>query len=92
MERIYKVGDEVLLSSKYIRLRKTSKKLTDKFFRPFKVKEAIGKNVYKLDLLLSYRRIHPTFHVALLEPYYRREGVDPPELIEIDGEEEFEVE
>jgi Chromo (CHRromatin Organisation MOdifier) domain len=51
-----------------------------------------GKNAYELELPKSYSRIHLTFHVTLLEPYQRREGVELPELIKIDGEDEWEVE
>jgi hypothetical protein len=47
-----------------------------------------GKNAYELELPKSYSRIHPTFHVALLELYQRREGVELPELIKINGEDE----
>jgi hypothetical protein len=31
----------------------------------------------------QYGRIHRTFGVPLLEPYFRREGQKPPPLIEI---------
>jgi hypothetical protein len=90
--RSYAIGDEVILSSRNIRIRRASKKLADKFLGPFQVIAIRGKNVYKLELPKSYSRIHPTFHVILLEPYQRREGVELPEPIEIDGEDEWEVE
>jgi hypothetical protein len=47
-----------------------------------------GKNAYELELPKSYSRIYPTFHVALLEPYQRREGVKLLKPIKIDGEDE----
>ena len=65
----YRIEDEVMLSLKNIYMRKVSKKLTDKFLRPFKVKKLIGKMAYELKLLLNYERIHSTFHVTLLELY-----------------------
>jgi hypothetical protein len=85
----YKVGDEVLLSSRYIRTRRACKKLDDRFLGPFRIVEAIGKNAYKLDLPKQYGRIHRTFGVALLEPYHRREGQEPPPPVEIEDEEEW---
>jgi RNase H-like domain found in reverse transcriptase/Reverse transcriptase (RNA-dependent DNA polymerase)/Integrase zinc binding domain/Chromo (CHRromatin Organisation MOdifier) domain len=92
VDKSYRIGDEVMLASKNIRLRKPSKKLTDKFLGPFKVLEAVGKAAYKLQLPARYGRIHPTFHVTLLEPYRRRTGVVLPDPVEIEGEEEWEVE
>ena len=90
-DRTYQVGERVMLSTKNIRMRRASKKLADRYVGPFTILKAIGKNAYKLDLPKSYGRIHPTFHVSLLERYHRREGVQTPEPIEIDGEEYWEV-
>jgi hypothetical protein len=70
----YKVSDEVLLSSRYIRTRRVYKKLNDRFLGPFRIVEVISKNAYKLDLPKQYERIHRIFSIALLEPYHRREG------------------
>ena len=81
-----------MLSSRNIRMRKASKKLADKHLGPRKVIAIRGKNAYELELPKSYGRIHSTFHVALLEPYQRREGVELPKAVEIAGEEEWEVE
>jgi hypothetical protein len=63
------------------------KKLDSKFLRPFKVLKRIGKQAYKLDLPDSVSRLHPTFHVSLLERYYGRPDAQPPpvELMD-DGE------
>jgi hypothetical protein len=33
----YRIGDQVLVSSQYIRLRKPAKKFTDRFLGPFKI-------------------------------------------------------
>jgi RNase H-like domain found in reverse transcriptase/Reverse transcriptase (RNA-dependent DNA polymerase)/Integrase zinc binding domain/Integrase core domain/Chromo (CHRromatin Organisation MOdifier) domain len=90
-QRIYAVGDNVMLSSRHIRLRRASKKLSDKFLGPFPITKKLGQNAYQLRLPKMYGRIHPTFHVSLLEPYRMRDGCDPPEPIEIDNDEEWEV-
>ena len=47
-EVIFAEGDWVILSSKYIKLRKAIKKLLDKFLRPFQVMKRIGQNAYQL--------------------------------------------
>jgi Integrase zinc binding domain/Integrase core domain/Chromo (CHRromatin Organisation MOdifier) domain len=90
-QRTYAVGDRVILLSRYIRLRRASKKLADKYLGPFSIIKKFGQNAYQLNLLKSYSRIHSTFHISLLEPYRIREGRGPPEPIEIDNEEEWEV-
>ena len=72
-EKSYKVSDEIMLSSRHIRIRKACKKHADKFIGPFKVVAIIGKNAYRRDFPKSDGRIHPTFHVALLKPYQRRD-------------------
>jgi hypothetical protein len=90
--RSYNLGDEVMLSSRNICMRKALKKLADKFLGPFQVIAMRGKNAYELALSKSYGRIHSTFHVALLKPYQRHKGVELPEAVEIEGEEEWEVE
>jgi len=83
----------VLLSSKNIKTVRTSQKLDHRFLGPFEIEKKIGKQAYRLILPLKYRRLHPTFHVSLLEPYHRRAGEEPeiylPDLI--DGEEQWEV-
>jgi transposase InsO family protein len=87
----YAEGDLVLLASRHIRTLRASKKLADKFLGPFKILARIGPNAYKLDLPPKYGRLHHTFHVSLLEAYRQRDGCDPPEPQDIDGEEEWEV-
>jgi transposase InsO family protein len=91
--RAYSVGDEVWLAGKNIRTLRPSKKLDFKFHGPFKITEAIGTQAYRLDLP-AHLRIHPVFHVSLLEPHQPRPGHNaaPPLPLEIDGEEEWEIE
>lgn len=84
----------MLLSTKNLRLKRPSKKLSDKYVGPFKVKRVTGSGLaYELELPPSWK-IFNVFHVSLLEPYTQREGNDepppPPELI--DDEFEYTVE
>jgi transposase InsO family protein len=91
-ERIFLVGELVLLAAKHIRTLRASKKLADRNLGPFKILGRKGQNAYTLDLPVKYGRLHPTFHVSLLEPYHMREGRELPEPVDIDGEDEWEVE
>jgi hypothetical protein len=90
----FAVGDQVLLSSKNIRIKTTGiKKLLPKFLGPFKVLKKIGDMAYKLDIVDSMPKIHPVFHVSLLRPFEPGSNVIPPPLpTMVDGEPEYEVE
>jgi hypothetical protein len=52
VERIYKVGDKVLLSTKYLNLKhsETSRKLLPKWIGPFEVVQVVGPVAYKLKM------------------------------------------
>jgi len=56
------------------------------------VKKKISNTAYALRLPPKHGRIHSTFHVSLLQKYEQRPGCEPPEPIDVDGEEEHEVE
>ena len=89
------VGQQVLLSTKHIRLKVNgTPKLLPHWIGPFTIKERVGDQAYRLDLPASLRRIHDVFHVSLLAPYRSDGRVQPPPLpIDIDEEGEwFEVE
>jgi hypothetical protein len=47
---LFKIGDEILISSRHIYIRYISKKLINKFLGPFKVIIYVGKNIYKFKL------------------------------------------
>ena len=77
------IGDLVWLSTTNVRSRRPSKKLNHKRLGPFKVDKVVSPNSYRL--ILPYQmRIHPIFHVSLLEPYHgntlegRVEAPPPP--------------
>jgi hypothetical protein len=91
----FNVGDKVWLSSTNIRTERPSKKLDWKRLGPFSITKRIGTQAYQLALPNSMR-IHPVFHVSLLEPYFAsaipgRTPLPPPPPVVIDSEEEFEV-
>ena len=71
----FAMHDWVMLSSKNIRFR--SGKLTLLFIGPFQITRIVGSQVYELKLPPLYSRIHPTFHVSLLEPYQSQPGETP---------------
>ena len=45
-DKVYKISNEVMLSSKNICMQKVSKKLADKYLNFFRVEALIDKNVY----------------------------------------------
>ncbi|GAB7357799.1 hypothetical protein MBLNU459_g0615t2 [Dothideomycetes sp. NU459] len=94
-EKCFAQGDLVLLSAKNLSLKLPARKLSPKFIGPFQVLEPVGARAYRLRLPPQYK-IHPVFHVSLLEPYKMRIGnasapqYTAPEII--GGEEEWELE
>ncbi len=61
----YAPGEKIWLNSKYIKTKR-NKKLENKFFGPFRVLHAVGKQVYKLELPAKWK-IYDVFYVSLLE-------------------------
>jgi hypothetical protein len=94
IEKVYKVGDKVLLSTKYLNLKhsETNRKLLPKWIGPFEVVQVVGPVAYKLRMNPGWR-VHPVFHVSLLELYRENGRVQPPPPpIEMEGALEYEVE
>ena len=90
----FAVGQKVWLSRKHIRTERPSSKLDHKRLGPFEIIRNINNIAYELRLPPSMK-IHPVFHVSLLEPTSTepllRQTEPPPPPVAIEGEEEFEV-
>uniref|UniRef100_A0A803TWT2 Chromo domain-containing protein n=1 Tax=Anolis carolinensis TaxID=28377 RepID=A0A803TWT2_ANOCA len=88
-----KVGDRVLLSTRFLPSHRPCRKLDARFIGPYPVVAQLNPVTFKLQLPRSMR-IHPVFHRSLLLPV---DGVRPdvnrpaPTPVLVDGEEEFEV-
>jgi len=64
----FKVGDWVMVNPKNIKTRCPTKKLDYKVRGKFRFKRVIGTNAYDLDLPSSTGKMHPVFHINLVEP------------------------
>jgi hypothetical protein len=93
IDQKFKVGDKVLLSTKYLNLKhsKKSRKLLPKWIGPFEVVQVVGPVAYKLKINPGWR-VHPVFYVLLFEPYREDGRVQPsPPPIEMEGALEYEM-
>lgn len=89
----FSVGDEVLLSTKYLKVQNT-RKLAHRWIGPFPVVRRIGATAYELDLpgTMPANR-HDVFHVSLLKPYTHDPNKPPPPVPNFQGTEpEWEIE
>jgi hypothetical protein len=72
-----------------VKTKQPMNKLDHNNMGPLKVKKAVGRHAYQLELR-PQMRIHPVFHVSFLELYKSpsdpKQGVEPPQVEEIDGE------
>jgi len=89
------VGGLVMVNAKKIGTKRPSKKLSPKLYGSFKVLEKKGSRAYKLEISPRWK-IHPVFHVSLLECYRASNRPDreqpPRDPEEIEGDLEWEVE
>ena len=84
--------EEVLLSSKTLHLEGI-RKLRARFVGPFRVMECIGKIDYRLDLRGSFKDVYNVLYVSQLKKQIPGgSSANPPELIQVEGKEHFEVE
>jgi hypothetical protein len=76
-----------MLNGRNIKTKRACKKLDAKLYGPFRITR-LGRNGRSAALDLPPRwRIHPTFHITLLEPYRGDPNRAPPPVdIDADGE------
>jgi hypothetical protein len=90
----FAAGDQVLLSTKNIRLQKgkdMTRKLMPKWIGPFKVLQTVGPVAARLELP-PHLRMHNVFHVSLLKAYRDDGSVKPPPPLGfMDGDPVFKV-
>ena len=72
MQRKTDIGpeDNILLSTKHLKLKDKPGKLCPQYVGPFKVLQMVGCNAAKLELPPGMK-VHPVFNVALLKRYHR---------------------
>jgi len=93
----YRVGDKVLISTKDFLMelmKRTTKKLTEKFIRPYMVRKIVSENAVELELPVSLR-IHPVVNVRRIVKYNEQvkgQKKIPLPPVEVAGEKEYEVE
>lgn len=97
-EHTYKVGDQVMLTTRNMRSR--SGKLNPRYLGPYLVKKVISPLNVELELP-STMRIRPIFHVSKLKPYLaldaevfpgRDQLIRPAPVVEEDGSEYYKIE
>ena len=91
-----KIGDNVQLKNKNIHLNRSSKKLDQKRYRPFRISKDIGLGTFQLELPEGWA-IHNMFNEDLLtrcnKPQFKGQYMEPAPLPKIINEkEEYEVE
>jgi hypothetical protein len=87
----YMIGEKAWLSTKNLRVWQLAKKFSTEWAGPYEVLELIGERAVRLKIPRSWS-IHDVFHVSLLKPHVPSERhQQPPEPVEIEGEEEHKV-
>lgn len=73
----FQVGDQVYLSTKYLKLRLPCRKLGPKYLGPFTITRVINPITVALKLPPLLGKIHPVFHSSLLKPIAAERSRDP---------------
>ena len=91
----FKVGNKVFIKAQFFRTTQPSKKLSEKYLRPYKIISQPGTLSFTLRLPESMHSAHPVFYVSMLEPatsntFSKRIQPAPAPVI-IDGEPEYKI-
>ena len=91
----FKVGDKVFVKAQFFQTIRSSKKLSEKYLRPYEIIAQPSTLSFTLYLLESMCSVHPVFYVSMLEPttsntFSKRIQLVPTPVI-IDGEPEYEI-
>ena len=78
VEPVFKVGDQVLVSTVNVHNLGTNQKLKDPFIGPFLVLELVGKNALRLELHGAFARRHTVFPVSLIKMYKESDDTTLP--------------
>ncbi|MBW0530372.1 hypothetical protein O181_070087 [Austropuccinia psidii MF-1] len=86
---------EISRFKKNIKTTRPTKKLSERWLRPFEALKKIGSHEYHLKLPQQWKSVHPVFHVSLLEPVKQSTipnlyQLPPPQAI-VKEQEEWEV-
>jgi len=92
---VFNPGDKVWLQQKHIRTTRPLNKLDHKQVGLHTILEKVGSCAYKLDLPATVK-IHPVFHISLLEPTASIEPIPghnqpPPPPVVTQEQQEWEV-
>jgi transposase InsO family protein len=85
-------GEKVYLLRRNIKTKRPSDKLDHLRLGPFKIEEKLGPVSYRLKLPYSMRKLHPVFHISLLEPAPENAELAMNVEIAEETENEYEVE
>jgi hypothetical protein len=85
----FAIGDKIFINVKNLRVRKSCKKLTDRYVRLFKVSKIVNLNAYELELPTAYKVFYRTFPVSLLKPYSRKKNEKPFGPVNLDEKNRF---
>ncbi|MBW0506575.1 hypothetical protein O181_046290 [Austropuccinia psidii MF-1] len=92
MERYFKEGDQVLVSTLNFNNLKALKKMRDSFVGPFTIIKLMRKNSVEVKLTEEFSRKHLVFAVGLVKPYFhtgedkfpcRKNNPTPSEIVEV---------
>ena len=86
----FAVGDQVMLSTENLRVKRPTRKFSERFIGPFRIEAQVSPLAFKLALPQELSRIHPVFHISLLQPAHSSaipgRRADPPGPVYLEDE------